>query len=167
MSNPTSVVVRQISENIHRNRDRDINNWEYSKNPAYFDAFKDRYDKNTKSFPELPPPVKQLTRGYVPPPFNYLGPGNSLDIGPPYNEIDADAQKHDNQYNVAKTSEEVHQSDLEFLSHAGDHIIEGISGKGSISNTLGAIAGGIGIGAKHLTEKAAGKVIYPSLGKYG
>ena len=165
MSNPTSEVVRQISENIHHNYNRAASGWEYNKNPAYFDAFEKKYDKKTHSFPAEVKP--QLTRGYVPPPFNYLGPGNSLNAGVPYNFVDADAEKHDHQYNTAKTSQDVQSSDLEFISHAGDHIVEGISGQGSISDTLGAIAGIVGIGGKHLTEKTIGKTLYPNLGKYG
>ena len=102
-------------------------------------------------------------QGFVPPPFKYLGPGNSLDRGPAYNQIDADAEIHDNEYNTAKTKEEVFKSDKDFISRAGDHIAEGLQGKGSISNTIGAVFGAIGIGAKHTFEKSIDKVVYPKM----
>lgn len=107
-------------------------------------------------------------RGLVPPPFKYLGPGNSLDRGTPYNEIDADAKKHDIAYNNAKTHKDIAASDIQLLGEASDHIIEGISGRGSVSNTIGGALAGIGIGGKYLTEKAVGP-IYPSTfsGNYG
>lgn len=123
---------------------------------------------NTGQFPKAPAykyPHNETTindAGYVIPPFKYLGPGNSLNRGKPYNNIDADAQQHDNQYDKATNQKEIFDSDQEFLSQAGDHIIEGAAGKGSISDSIGAIAGGIGIGAKHLLESAKNKVIYPS-----
>lgn len=107
------------------------------------------------------------TNGLVLPPFKYLGPGNSLNRGQPFNQIDADAQVHDIQYSQAKNSKDVQDSDKEFLRKSGDHIAEGLSGKGSISDTLGAIAGGLGIGTKYSVEKAIGKPLYPSIsGKY-
>nr|QVW56792.1 MAG: structural protein VP1 [Phylloscopus inornatus ambidensovirus] len=108
-------------------------------------------------------PLEAQHSGFVPPPFKYLGPGNSLDSGIPYNDIDADAKIHDTQYSVAETKEDVYKSDSEFLTRSGDHIIEGISGKGSISDTIGAALGGIGIGAKHLLEKATGSIQYPNI----
>lgn len=101
--------------------------------------------------------------GFVPPPFKYLGPGNSLNRGQPYNYIDDDARTHDIEYNQAKTIEDVYKSDQKFISAAGDHFIEGLSGKGSISDTIGAAIGGIGIGAKHLFEKSTGTIVYPSI----
>lgn len=100
-------------------------------------------------------------QGYVVPPFKYLGPGNSLDRGKPYNNIDEDARQHDNEYYSAKSDKDIYNSDTSFISKASDHLIEGISGKGSISDTIGAAIGGIGIGVKHVIEKNTG-VLYPS-----
>lgn len=108
-------------------------------------------------------------KGLVLPGYNYLGPGNSLNRGAPTNQIDADAQIHDHQYNESSSSQHVQTADREFTNKAVDHIIEGISGKGSIGDTIGGIVGGIGIGGKRLVESLAGKTLYPSniSGKYG
>lgn len=113
-------------------------------------------DKEYYAHPEEIPDFN----GAVPPPFKYLGPGNSLNRGQPFNEVDADAQEHDHAYNSAKTQEDVQQSDIKLLSQASDHFIEGISGRGSISNTVGSALAGIGIGAKYNIEKKVG-VQYP------
>lgn len=39
-----------------------------------------------------------MTRGWVPPGYKYLGPGNSLDLGEPTNAADALAREHDIAY---------------------------------------------------------------------
>lgn len=41
-----------------------------------------------------------MTRGFVPPGYRYLGPGNSLDVGEPTNEADALAREHDKAYSA-------------------------------------------------------------------
>lgn len=134
----------------------------------YVNAYKNTHsiDTRNKVLNKVHQPSEHIEQkpdkaGLVPPPFKYLGPGNSLNRGPAYNQIDADAKKHDTDYNFATNQKDIHKADRDFISKAGDHIIEGISGKGSISDTIGAIAGGIGIGVKHLTESKTG-VIYPS-----
>lgn len=99
--------------------------------------------------------------GLVPPPFKYLGPGNSLNKGEPYNEIDADALEHDIAYNTAENKENIFHADKKFLSQVGDHLAEGISGHGSISNSIGAALGGVGIGLKHSVESSLNRSIYP------
>lgn len=101
--------------------------------------------------------------GFVPPPFKYLGPGNSLNRGQPYNEIDAAAKRHDEAYSVAKTKYDIYNADQEFLQESKKHFVAGITGKGTISDTIGATLGGIGIGTKHFVEKAADRVFYPSI----
>lgn len=107
-----------------------------------------------------------LLDGLNPPPFKYLGPGNSLNKGKPYNNIDADAKTHDITYAKAKNPEEIRKADDTFLQKASDHISEGLAGKGSISDTVGSIVGGLGIGAKRLIENKTG-ILYPKLsGKY-
>lgn len=104
-------------------------------------------------------------QGLVPPPFKYLGPGNSLNRGEPYNEVDADAKEHDEAYNRYEVSSDIENADRDFIHKTADHFIEGIEGKGSLSNTVGAFLGGTGIGAKHLTEKLTGQ-LYPFSGNY-
>jgi hypothetical protein len=106
-------------------------------------------------------PLEKQHRGLVPPPFKYLGPGNSLNQGTAYNQIDEDAQIHDTEYSVAKTEAEVQASDRKFISGAVDHIAEGLTGKGTIGDSLGGALGAVGIGGKHLLEKATGQ-LYPS-----
>lgn len=107
-------------------------------------------------------PLEKQHRGFVPPPFKYLGPGNSLNQGPAYNYIDDDAKIHDTEYSVAETAEQVQESDKNFISRAIDHIAEGLTGKGTIGDTVGGALGAVGIGSKHLLEKATGP-IYPSI----
>lgn len=126
------------------------------------DAIKTWYPDNAKEFLETHKSIEEEKSGLVPPPFKYLGPGNSLNRGPAYNQIDADAEIHDLEYQKGEFQEEIAESDRRFLQKAGDHIIEGISGKGSVSDTIGSIAGGIGIGIKHIAEKVSGKTYYPS-----
>lgn len=107
--------------------------------------------------------IEGTSAGFVPPPYKYLGPGNSLNRGPPYNLIDGAAQEHDNEYDKAKTKEDVYKSDRKFLSSVGNHLVEGIAGQSSFSEVAGAVIGGVGIGAKHLLEKSTGQVLYPSV----
>nr|WCR62119.1 MAG: ORF2 [Parvoviridae sp.] len=117
---------------------------------GYIKSFHENYDIKTHSFPKHNTPG--LSRGYVPPPLVYTGPGNSLDLGPAYNEADEDAKHHDHQYHFAKTQDDVRESDQQLKAKGLDHVVEGISGKGSISN---AITGGLqaaGIGIKNLFE---------------
>nr|QTZ83169.1 MAG: VP1 [Periparus ater ambidensovirus] len=107
-------------------------------------------------------------RGFVPPPFKYLGPGNSLNRGPPYNHIDAAAREHDIAYTEAKTKDDVYNADQKFLSESKKHLLAGITGEGTFSDSIGAAIGGVGIGTKHLIEKATNRVYYPSIsGKNG
>lgn len=98
--------------------------------------------------------------GFVPLPYKYLGPGNSLTRGEPYNQIDAHAKEHDIAYDSAKTQEDIRRADIKLLGEASNHIVEGISGRGSISDTVGSALAGLGIGAKYLLEKQTG-VLYP------
>lgn len=101
--------------------------------------------------------------GWVPAPYKYAGPGNSLNRGPAYDLVDESARQHDIAYDKAKSPEDIHKADKQFITEAGNYVAEGISGKGSISQTLGGIITGAGIGIKHLTEKATGKIIYPPM----
>nr|QVW56835.1 MAG: hypothetical protein [Cecropis daurica ambidensovirus] len=92
----------------------------------------------------------------------YLGPGNSLDKGEPTSEVDAHAKSHDIAYSKATNQKDILDADKKSISEFGDHAIEGIAGKDSISNTIQGIAGYTGLNIKHGIEKAINKVIYPS-----
>jgi hypothetical protein len=107
------------------------------------------------------PAVPSYDTGFVAPPYKYLGPGNSLNRGNTDIQIDQDAKIHDTEYSQATNQQQIEQSDKDFISKSGDHIVEAISGGGTLYDTVGAIAGGIGIGAKLLTEQAVGG-IYPN-----
>lgn len=122
--------------------------------------YESEYRANNPKYPPLP---VTSSEGYTLPGYKYLGPGNSLDRGEPTNFIDADAQEHDIAYDQAKSKQDIYTADTTFLSKAGDHIAEGISGQGSYSDTIGAIAGAVGIGTKHLVESGVNKVLYPSI----
>lgn len=105
---------------------------------------------------------KTNRRGFVVPPYKYLGPGNDLNRGEPYNEIDSDARIHDIEYSKARNIKNILKSDKNFINKAGDHIIEGIKLNESPSNIIGSIIGGTGISSKHLIEKNTGKSLYPT-----
>lgn len=98
-------------------------------------------------------------RGFAVPPWDYLGPGNGFDRGFGFDLVDRDARRHDYRYIVDK---DVSEADKEFIKQASDHFIEGLQGKGSVSDTIGGALGTVGIGVKHIIEKATGQ-IYPSI----
>lgn len=91
------------------------------------------------------------------PPFKYLGPGNPLNKGEPINEIDADAREHDIAYNK---NIDISGADTTFINKSKDHIVNAINLKESPLNTLGAVLGAAGIGAKKFIEDKTGQ-IYP------
>lgn len=100
-------------------------------------------------------------QGLALPGTKYTGPGNSLNRGPGVNQADDDAQIHDTEYDTATSHKDIQKADINLLQRASDHIVEGISGKGSIGDTILSSIQGIGIGGKYLAEKAVGP-IYPS-----
>lgn len=101
--------------------------------------------------------------GWVPAPYKYAGPGNSLNRGPAYDLVDESARQHDIAYDKAKSPEDIHKADKQFITEAGNYVAEGISGKGSISQAIGGFITGAGIGIKHLAEKSTGNIIYPPM----
>lgn len=105
---------------------------------------------------------EEYSRGYTLPGFKYLGPGNSLNQGEPTNRVDATARTHDIEYSTAATASDIRQSDRRFIGANINHLSESLQGNRSISETVGAAAGTIGIGVKYLAESAVG-VQYPSL----
>lgn len=52
------------------------------------------------------------------PGYKYLGPGNNLYSGAPVNKLDALAEKHDWQYTLAKSYDDVYKADKEFINEA-------------------------------------------------
>jgi len=131
---------------------------------AAYQQARQYYAGINQPFPEDDPLTheEEQKRGLVIPPFKYLGPGNSLNRGNPYNNIDSDAKEHDEAYNSAKTVEDIQRADTNFINKSIDHTIEGIAGKGDIGDTIGGIIGSIGIGSKKIIEKATGN-LYPSI----
>lgn len=125
----------------------------------YWDYLNNHKDPTTGGYSDrLKTVVKpNLSRGYVPPPLKYTGPGNSLNIGPAYNEADADARHHDHQYHFSTNQEQIKEADSQLISKGLDHVAEGISGQGSVSNAIvgGLQAGGISI--KKGVEKFIGQ----------
>lgn len=100
-------------------------------------------------------------QGLALPGTKYTGPGNSLNRGVGINQADEDARIHDEEYNTAKSHQNIQEADLKLLQRAGSHIVEGISGQGTIGDTFLAGVQALGIGSKYLLEKAIGP-IYPA-----
>lgn len=133
------------------------------------DTYFDKTGKQLDPYEVQPYFDKQNSKDYTLPGYNYLGPGNILNKGPPLNDIDADAQQHDIAYDKAQTSKEVSKADEIFVNQAKDHIVESINLNDKPLNTIGSIVGAVGIGTKQAVEKHTG-IIYPSIvsgmGKY-
>lgn len=142
-------------ETPEERQDREKKYWDYLDN--HIDPVTGGYSDKAKV--SVQPP--NLSRGYVPPPYKYTGPGNSLDLGPAYNEADDDARHHDYQYHVATEQEQVEEADNQLISKGLDHVAEFLSGQGSVGNAItGALQSG-GIGIKKAIESVAGQQ-YPS-----
>nr|WPR17928.1 MAG: capsid protein [Chemarfal virus 64] len=101
--------------------------------------------------------------GLTIPGSNYIGPGNSLNRGPGTSQVDDDAHQHDHAYDQAKNFKDIQEADRTLLQQTGDHIIEGISGSGSIKDTVHGIIAGGGIAIKSAVENTIGRSIYPSM----
>ncbi len=84
---------------------------------------------------------------------NYFGPGNSVNNGVPIDEDDRIAQLHDNQYNSARTYQDIHKSD----SQAITNFYSDFSKTGNYHSAIGAV----GLGAKYVVEGALGRTLYP------
>lgn len=88
------------------------------------------------------------------PDHNYLGPGNPLDNGPPVDNADKIAQKHDYDYNNAQSLLDVHLSDAEAIGKFGLDFIK--------NPNLPSAAGAIGLaGKKWLEYSTGGATTYP------
>lgn len=105
--------------------------------------------------------IKYNNRGWVVPPFEYLGPGNDInDNKKPINEVDEDARQHDISYQ--NNPGNVRPADNEFKRQQLDHIIESINLNEHPLNTLGAAIGYSGIKAKTSVEDILNRQLYPS-----
>lgn len=92
------------------------------------------------------------------PGFNYLGPGNKLDSGKPRNKADKIAQQHDYEYDSAKTSQDVFDSDWNAIKSFAKNSLVDFNPVSRFGSTIGAI----GLGAKTAVERIKGESIYPS-----
>lgn len=83
----------------------------------------------------------------------YLGPGNKLNQGKPYDRDDAIAQKHDEDYEKATEWSDVAKADLDAINDFGVDAWNNWNWHSAL--------GAVGLGVKHVAEKAMGP-IYPS-----
>lgn len=84
----------------------------------------------------------------------YLGPGNPLNNGIPINTADRIAQVHDNEYHVAKTKEDIYNSDRNAIEDFKKDFIE--------NPNLSSLIGYSGLSIKHNIEKSLNTIIYPT-----
>lgn len=83
-----------------------------------------------------------------------IGPGNKLQA--PLTGADSIAAGHDIHYSDAKSDADIKAADDEAISHFA---YEAVNGGNPLSQAQAAV-GFLGLGAKKLAEKAAGKVLY-------
>lgn len=94
------------------------------------------------------------------PGHKFLGPGNDVDDQEPIDEDDRIAKKHDQDYNKAKTFEDIKKADIQAINSFGSDFIH----NWNIHSGIGAV----GLGIKTLAERTLGKQLYPPIsGKYG
>ncbi|XP_032573759.1 uncharacterized protein LOC116800959 isoform X2 [Drosophila sechellia] len=89
------------------------------------------------------------------PKYKYLGAGNKLHNGKPYNRTDAIAEQHDWAYERARTPNDIYKADAEAINQFSEEFQR--------SRTLGALAGEVGLSIKSTVDKLAGKPVYPDL----
>ncbi|QXD38630.1 putative coat protein [Linvill Road virus] len=89
------------------------------------------------------------------PKYKYLGAGNKLHNGKPYNRTDAIAEQHDWAYERARTPNDIYKADAEAINQFSEEFQR--------SRTLGALAGEVGLSIKSTADKLAGKPVYPDL----
>jgi hypothetical protein len=108
--------------------------------------------------------------GFTVPGFNYLGPGNPLDNGPPTNRVDEVARQHDLRYSEAQLLfEQNHDSEevFKYIQEADDSFLVDLSEiePTSYTESFGKIIGKTGIGLKRGVENILHTTLYPSLNK--
>lgn len=96
-----------------------------------------------------------MSRKFLYPGHNYLGPGNPLENGPTVDEADRIAKIHDTHYNEANTNQDVYKADQEAILNFFQDFKK--------QPNLPSLAGIAGLGTKHLIERSSGKIIYPNL----
>lgn len=112
------------------------------------------------------PPKDSGFFSFLVPGYNYLGPGNPIDNGPPTNKIDEVARKHDLDYdeaertfastgNIEQAFENIHKADKEFLRSVSE--LE----PGTYSEFFGKYIGQAGIGIKSQVEGILHSTLYP------
>lgn len=113
------------------------------------------------------PPEEDERRGLTLPGYKYLGPGNSLNRGPPVNDLDAAAKRHDEQYHKITEYYKKTKNRKQFeesVRRADDQFIEEVIEVAPV-NTYDGIARWLaigGIGTKTILEKYIG-VVWPRL----
>lgn len=107
---------------------------------------------------------------FLVPGFNYLGPLNPLDNGPPTNRVDQAAREHDFAYAAAErrfdatgNSEEAHEN----IKQADQSFLEDLSQiePESYTEAFGKFVGQVGIGAKKTVEGLLHSTLYPHFDK--
>lgn len=86
------------------------------------------------------------------PGHNYLGPGNPLDNGPSVDNADEIAREHDYSYENARSSFDIHKSDLKAIGQFGYDFVK--------DPNLASASGFVGLGAKKYLETYTG-LTYP------
>lgn len=95
-----------------------------------------------------------MSRRFLFPGHNYLGPGNPLNNGPPLSKADSIAQQHDQSYNTAKSKEDIFSADRSAIKKFALNIP---------NEPLPSLTGAVGLGAKYLFEKGTNRIFYPNL----
>lgn len=102
------------------------------------------------------------------PGYNYLGPGNDIDNGPPVNAVDEIAKKHDEDYekitmehqvtgDLEESKRKIREADKEFINNMKD--VEAPT----VHEFIGKHAGITGILVKSTLEKVMDTLLYPRL----
>ncbi|XP_026684618.1 mitochondrial basic amino acids transporter-like [Diaphorina citri] len=89
---------------------------------------------------------------------NYLGPGNHLDNGPPIDDDDEIALRHDEAYETATSPEQVRQADIEAIRDFNTNYVA--------TGNWHSVVGAIGLTWKYEVEQFTG-VLYPPVDKSG
>ena len=96
-----------------------------------------------------------MSKKFLYPGHNYLGPGNPLENGPVVNEADLIAKEHDYAYAYANSKDDVFNADRQAI----DEFVQDFKK----NPNLPSLAGAAGLGVKHFFEKSLNKVVYPRI----